>query len=651
MESSAVPVEPGVPEFGSAPSARTLRGRLLAALCFGFGAFHLYTATFGLLPDLAQRAVHIMFALTISFLLVGATRRRGRFWPLLDYAAAAVAIVTTAYVVIYNDRILMDIGYSTRLDRALGMALVALVLWCAYRTVGLAIALIPGVLIAYALYDGNLGYWSHPPLDAEMLVEVLYLSTRGVFGSIVGVSATIVAAFILFGAILERANVTKTFMDLAMLVAGRRTAGPAKVAVVASSLFGTISGSGAGNAAVTGSFTIPLMVRLGCSPTLAAAVEATAATGGQILPPIMGVGAFLMAEFLGVSYWKVAVAAALPALLYIICIFTGVHFEGRRVGLRPVPRELIPKVVDVVNFRRLGRFVLPVATLLYMIASGRSVMLAAIYASAIVFVLYVFEDFHAGRMGKRLAQMGAALYDGGRALAYIGVLIAAANIAVALVGVTGVGIKLSQLILSLSNGSLLASLLVAAVVALILGCGLPTTPSYVLAAAVVATPLIQAGVSPMGAHLFLFYFACISDITPPICAAVYITAGIAKTPWVPVSFLSVRLGLAKYIVPFVFVYSPALLLSGTPQDVIVVFALCSTGIVALSAAASRYFVHGPLRWPEVLLLGVGGLGVMMPSPEVRLTAGALLLIAYGLHYTQHRGRRTPSRNDTKEEGT
>jgi TRAP transporter 4TM/12TM fusion protein len=363
----------------------------------------------------------------------------------------------------------------------------------------------------------------------------------------------------------------------------------------------------------------------------------------------MGVGAFLMAEFLGVSYWKIAIAATLPALLYVICIFSGVHFEGKRVGLRPVPRELIPKAAEVVTFRRLGRFVLPMAMLLYMIASGRSLMLAAIYASAMVVVLYVLEDFSVERMGKRLWQVGAALHDAGRALAYIGVLIAAANIAVALVGVTGVGIKLSQLILSISNGSLFPALLVAALVALVLGTGLPTTPSYVLAAAVVAAPLVQAGVSPLGAHLFLFYFACISDITPPICAAVYITAGIARTPWLPVAFLSVRLGLAKYIVPFVFVYSPALLLTGAKQDIVTLFALCAIGVVAMSAATSRYFVYGPLRWPETMLLGVGGLGLMMPSVQAKVIAGMLLLIAYGMHFAHHRKQLLQSLNDTKEE--
>ncbi len=651
MDSVTVHTSADSIELVANASTRPGRARLVAVLCFAFGAFHLYTATFGLLPDLAQRAVHVMFAVTISILLVGATKRRGNRWPLVDYLVVAGVVVATGYVAIFNDRILMNVGFSTPLDRGLGMMLSALVLWCAYRTVGLAIALIPALLLGYALYDGNLGYWSHPPLDLEFLVEVLYLSTRGVFGSIVGVSATIVAAFILFGAILERASVTRTFMDLAMLIAGRRTAGPAKVAVVASSLFGTISGSGAGNAAVTGSFTIPLMMRLGCSAKLAAAVEATAATGGQILPPIMGVGAFLMAELLGVTYWQIAIAATLPALLYVVCIFAGVHFEGRRVGLQPVPRELIPRVADVVNFRRLGRFLLPMAMLLYMIASGRSVMLAAIYASAIVLVLYVCEDFRFPGMRKRLLNAGASLHDAGRALAYIGVLIAAANIAVALVGVTGIGIKLSQLILSLSNGALFPALLVAALVALVLGTGLPTTPSYVLAAAVLAAPLTQAGVAPIGAHLFLFYFACISDITPPICAAVYITAGIAKTPWLPVSFVSVRLGLAKYMVPFVFVYSPALLLVGPVSASVTVFVLCAIAVIALSGAASGYFLHGPLRWPETILLGAGGVGLMMPGTGARAAGAALLAIGYGMHYLHCRKQRLQPLHNAKEERT
>ena len=503
---------------------------------------------------------------------------------------------------------------ATELDpRLVGMVGALLLIWVGFHLYGMLFLGDGSFLTPRNLWNLSVQTASIGIMATGMVLVIITRNIDLSVGSIVGVSATIVAAFILFGAILERASVTRTFMDLAMLIAGRRTAGPAKVAVVASSLFGTISGSGAGNAAVTGSFTIPLMMRLGCSAKLAAAVEATAATGGQILPPIMGVGAFLMAELLGVTYWQIAIAATLPALLYVVCIFAGVHFEGRRVGLQPVPRELIPRVADVVNFRRLGRFLLPMAMLLYMIASGRSVMLAAIYASAIV--------------------------------------LAAANIAVALVGVTGIGIKLSQLILSLSNGALFPALLVAALVALVLGTGLPTTPSYVLAAAVLAAPLTQAGVAPIGAHLFLFYFACISDITPPICAAVYITAGIAKTPWLPVSFVSVRLGLAKYMVPFVFVYSPALLLVGPVSASVTVFVLCAIAVIALSGAASGYFLHGPLRWPETILLGAGGVGLMMPGTGARAAGAALLAIGYGMHYLHCRKQRLQPLHNAKEERT
>ena len=542
------------------------------------------------------------------------------------------------------DDILMNPGDATPWQMALGVTLTLALLYAAYRTVGLVITALSAALLAYALFVQNLGYWSHPPIDLEFLIETLFPQHPGDLR-------------------LDRRHQRHDRGRLraprrglrahgrdadvhgpgSLLVAGRMTAGPAKVAVIASSLFGMISGSGAGNAAVTGSMTIPMMTRYGCTPTFAAAVEATAATGGQILPPIMGVGAFLMAEFLNVGYWQIAIAAAIPALLYVVCILSGVHFEGKRTNLAPVPADRIPRARDVLTLRRMASFVLPIAYLVYQIGAGGSITLAAFYAILLVSALYLVEDLVPRNMLGRLRQLGFALVSAGEGLAYVAILIAVANIAVSVVGLTGIGIKLAQFILLVMNGSTLLGLVVAAFVCLVLGTGLPTTPSYVLAAAIVAAPLIQSGIPPIASHLFLFYFACLSDITPPVCAAVYIAAGLAKTSWVRTAFVALRLGAAKFIAPFLFAFSPGLLMDGPPIDIVSDTGRALAAVVAVSAATARYSFWGPISWLQSGGLLVGALLIVMPSWTVQAAGAAMLVATMTLHVVQLKRATRPDR--------
>ena len=613
------------------PDARSLRGWMSAAargIAVAFALFHLVTAApfVGALPDLIQRSVHLALALVLCFLLYPARRSRApasRFSP-AEVALACGAAVALGYVIYYYDWIMENPEDATRTGVVLGSILTLIVLEAARRTIGLAFASLAAAAVAYAYFGAYVpGTLGHRGIGWTTIQQTLYLSTQGILGAVTGVSATVVAVFLVFGAVLARTGGGETFVDLAKLLAGRSVGGPAKVSVFSSAFFGTISGSAVANVVVDGVFNIPLMKRLKYRPEFAAAVEATASTGGQIMPPVMGAGAFVMAELLQLPYAEIAIAAALPAILYYLGCGSAIHFEARRLGLATIPREQIPRAREVLAWRRSAALFVPVILLSYFLLAGYTVGAAVFWSVLVALAIYLGAAASWTDLKARCTEVMLAFEEGGRAIVLVATLIGAAGIVIGVINVTGVGVKMSELVMGAAGGSLLAALFFAMLVCLVLGMGLPTTAAYMLAASVVAPAIVRLGAPPLAAHLFVFYFAIISAITPPVCAAVYVAAAIANANWAKTGWVATRLGLAGFITPYMFVYSPALLWQGGLIEIAWATLSACVGVIALAGAAMGFF-HRAASPVERLMLFGAALLLIEPGLYTDLAGGVAL---------------------------
>lgn len=578
----------------------------------GYALFHFYTAGFGSFPNLIQRSLHVGFALALAFILYASHERRRKAVPWLDWVFVAISLISPLWVTWNYDRFMARLGANTW-DLILGTLTVILLMEAARRVIGWVFTLLAALFIGYAF----LGPWlpmpfTHRGLSFHSVINQLYLTDLGLWGTTTHITATVVAIFIIFGAVIVVTGGGKTFMDLALLVAGRSVGGPAKVATVASGLFGTVSGTAAANVAVTGTFTIPLMKRQGYASSFAAAVEATASSGGQLMPPIMGAGAFIMAELLGVPYVNVMLAALVPSLLFYAGVFMAVHYESKKRGYAPVPESEMPRARDVFSLRQFGPFILPILGLIVMLLRGSTPQKAGFTAVVIAMVLFVLSDWQAAHIVARLKALIRGFESAGYGLVMIAVLAGTAQIIIGMIGVTGFGVRLSALLIAASGGIMIVGLLLAMAVALVLGMGMPTTAAYLLAAAVLGPSLTNMGVAALPAHLFIFYFAIISAITPPVCTAVFVAAAIARTRWLEVAWVATRLGIVAFIIPYMFVYSPSLLLMGDRGVVALAALTAFVGVCGLAGAAMGYFVRENRPLETVLLL-IGALLLIRPG--------------------------------------
>jgi TRAP transporter 4TM/12TM fusion protein len=566
--------------------------KALAAL---LGVFILYTSAFGSFEGLIQRAIFVGMVVSLGLLMfpLGDGKRWRPLGLAVDLAAAAVSIAGCVYVIVNYDRIMDDLPTATTLDIVLTAGLVLSILEVSRRAIGAIFPAIALAGIAYALLGqyipGSLG---HRGFDIYFTTETLLLGDLGIWGLLVGVASTTIGAFILFGSVLLFTGGGQTFMDLAVRLSGRSPGGAAKIATVASGLFGMISGSAVANVATTGNFTIPLMKRLGYSPALAGGIEAVASTGGQIAPPVMGAAAFVMAEIIGRSYFDIAKAAILPAFLYYLGAFATIHFIALNRGLRIVPESEMPDWRSVLAMHRIGPIVIAFAALLFGILTGRSVQTAAFYGVVGLFVSYLVLNVRSPKdLYAALKIIVNSLEDAGKALVMIGVLLAGAQILVSMVNMTGLGVTLSTMIVALANNSIWLIAAVTAAVCMVLGMGIPTTAAYVLVAAVLAPALTKVGVSPIVAHMFVFYYATISVITPPVCVAVFVAAGIAQTNWLAVAREACKLGAVTYVIPFMFIAYPGMLAHGSWVDIgeAVVSGIVFTLAFAAFFGGARFF--------------------------------------------------------------
>ena len=602
-----------------------------------FSLFQLYTAIYGQFPAQIQRTVHLGFALTFVFLLFPLRRKFSkRSIPFYDYILAILSVIVGSYWVMNYDRLVRSLGKLETIDFWIGLFAVLLVLEASRRAVGLPIAIIAGLFLAYAFYGPYMpDFMAHRGQNLESLVNLMFYSTDGILGTPLAVSATYIFAFLLFGAFLVKTGVGEYFNDLAISVAGKLVGGPAKVAIFSSALQGTISGSSVANVVTSGAYTIPLMKRLGYEKNFAGAVEASSSTGGQLMPPIMGAAAFLMVEFIGrgVSYWDIAKAAAIPAVLYFAGIWIMTHFEAKRLGLRGLTDEEMPNRKEI--FKKLY-LLIPIALIIVIMMAGIPVIHSALYGIlACVIVGFINPDVKFG-----FKEIIDALVDGARTAVPVAAATACAGIIVGVVVKTGLGLSLANSLVKLAGGSILITLFFVMIASLILGMGAPTTANYVITSTIAApaiiallAPDVPASAAPiivvLSAHFFVFYFGIIADITPPVALAAFSAAAISGGDPIKTGIHSAKLAIAAFIIPYMIIFSPALLMIDvTVWEIIWVVFTAMMGMIAIGAGVIGYW-YRPINWIERIILIAAGVAMIYPeslSDTIGLIVFAIMFV-------------------------
>ena len=684
------------------PATQIIKWLLIALSCF-----HFYTAGFGLLQEVTHRGVHLAFVLGLIFLVFAGSRRTAdrdvrSSWlspggiPLFDWLLGAACAVSVLYIPYVFKDLAFRVGNPDTLDVVMGSILIFSLLEATRRSMGWPLPIIAIGFSIYALAGPYFpGLLRHAGASWAQLVNHQYLTSQGIYGVAVGVVATYVFHFVLFGVMATRVGLGQLFLDIASSIAGRYAGGPAKVSVFGSAMFGMLSGSSVANAVTVGSLTIPAMIRVGYKREFAGAVEAAASTGGQITPPVLGAAAFLMIEFLNVPYSTIIAAAAIPAFMHFFGVFMQVHFEAKRYGLRGLTEEEMPKLKQ--SLRERWPTLIPLVLLVAILITGRTPYMAAfvgITSCAIVglttrtqgnnsanwallvalhalLIALAFVDwggnseiirlglFATGALlvwaGKKFAQVSGrigyavlieALETGAKYALAVGAAAATVGMVIGVVTLTGVGFKVSYIItnaaqvmaagfatfvptwMATTQGmTLFAALLMTGIVCILMGCGIPTTANYIIMVTVAAPTLVQLGVEPLVAHFFVFYYGVLADITPPVALAAYAAAGMAGGDPFRTGNTAFRLGLAKVLVPFVFVFSPSLLLVAKGfnwYDFWITLYGCLIGIAALAAALSKFFLVEMKRWEQGVCI-VAALLLIAPGLTSTLMGTALLI--------------------------
>lgn len=604
--------------------------KIVTAVAISFSIFQLYTAIFGVLDAQLQRALHLGFGVALAFLLYPMRKSWSREKiHLVDVILAIIGAAAPLYIVYEYKELVLRAGTVNFTDLIFGLIGIVTIIEATRRVVGLPMVTVVFFFLAYAFLGPYMpDIIAHRGLSLDQLVSHLYFTTEGIFGIPLGVSSTFIFLFILFGAYLEATGLGKFFIDLANAVAGWAAGGPAKVAVLSSGLMGTVSGSSVANVVGTGSLTIPMMKKLGYHKNFAGAVEAAASTGGQLMPPVMGAAAFLMAEFVGVPYVEIVKAAAIPALLYFLGVWLGVHFEAKRNHLKGIPRDKLPKIGEILKER--GHLAIPLIVIVYLLVSGYTPMRAALVALFLSIICAAF------RKSTRMKPMEIinGLEKGAKGALGVLVACASAGIIIGVVTKTGMGLKLASGLIELSGGVLLASLFFTMVTAIVLGMGVPTTANYVITSTVAAPALIQIGVPLLSAHMFVFYFGIIADVTPPVALAAFAGAGISGGNALRTGVNASKLAVAAFIIPYMFVMSPELILQDNEltKAALAIFTAI-IGMIALSASLIGYFLDYTNKFERIILL-IGGLLMIKPGGMTDII-GIILIIIVTIMQKKH----------------
>lgn len=619
----------------------------LWALAFGvaaflFGAFQIYTAGAGPYIALVQRSVHVCFAVILCIMAYRMKMAKKKPQPLTLYLWDLLEILATIGITVYLamsvERLVLNIGFAnpSGLDQALGFVMVFIVLNSCRKAIGEIFLGIILAALAYVLLGGYApGIFAHKGYGLAEVAGVLFVNPLGIYGMITGTSANIIAIYVIFGSVMLGTGAAKGFLNLAMVAAGRFPGGGAQVAAVSSAMLGMVNGSAVANVATTGAFTIPMMKSRGYPAHFAGGVEAAASAGGQITPPVMGAGAFVMAEILNIPYIDIAKMAAIPALLYYIAIMMIIYFEAKKRQLPALNKGDIPRLKTYM--KELCLLLIPVAVLVYLIVLRYTPRLAAYWAIVLNVGLFmvIMLPFGKGFSGQKLVasvkgnggKVVDGLVEGAATAATLGVLVAGAQVIVWVLGATGLALKLSQWVMGVGVTTLLPYLVVTMVICLILGMGIPTVPSYIITAAV-AAPLLQGfGLKPVAIHLFIFYFGIMSGLTPPVCGAAYAASVIAEANMFKTAFESLKLAAVGFLVPYVFIYNPDLLGLGHPLATVQALATGAVGALLLSAGVSGYWDR-PLNLLQRILSGAGGVMAIIPGTGTDIAG--ILLAAFAL---------------------
>jgi TRAP transporter 4TM/12TM fusion protein len=596
---------------------------IIRIVAIAMSLFQVWSVVWGALDPFAQGSIHLSFILILTFAYCSFSKKRHTRKPTaVDVVFILLAFAAGIYFMLNNERIAFRktlFDTLTPADLFFGVVYVVLSLEAARRTIGIPICLVVVAFLIYTFFGHNLsGVWGHRPYTFNEVIDQLAYSLVGIWGSPIIVVSTFVFIFLLFGSFLQRSGAGDFFFEISSALTGRSRGGASKVAVVSSGLFGMISGSPTANVVTTGSFTIPMSKRLGYRSEFAAAVEAVASTGGAIMPPVMGSSAFLMAEVTNIPYGKIIVAAALPALLYYLSVYMMVHFEAIRINLPTQRKEDCPRIIDVMV--RGWQYSIPLVLMTWLLLSGRSPSITGVYSILAVIVVSWFRKDTRMSIKKILV----SLEDGAKGCISVTTACAAAGLVIAGIMATGLGGKMTSIIMGATHGSLFLAMVFTMLICLVLGMGMPVAAAYVLTAMLAAPTLISMGVSKMAAHLFVVYFSIISAITPPVAVAAFAAAGIAECNPNRVGFMAVRLGLAAFIVPFMFVYQPELLLLGSLPAVIQAAITSSIGVVALAGGVIGWLV-GKASLLERVFLSAAGLMLIYPGTVTDIIG--LVLIA------------------------
>lgn len=609
---------------------------LVTALALVFAAFHIRTGYFGVLPDLQQRGFHLALVLALVFLVVPAVSSQKAYVPWYDYILSALSFAVCLYPALNYFEVSQRMGFPKQYEIWLGVITCILVVEATRRTIGIVMVVIIAVFVSYiwvGLYL-PMDYGGHAGYSFRRAISTLYLSQEGILGPTLGASATFIALFILFGAVVKGTGTGQFIIDVAHAALGTVRGGPAKIAMLASGLMGTISGSATANAASTGMFTIPLMKKIGYQPRFSGAVEAVSSTGGQLMPPVMGSAAFIMAEYLQLPYREIAAAALIPALLFYLMLFVTIDVRAAKLGLTGLPREALPRIREVMMHG--GHLLFGPTVLVIYLAVLKTTVLHAAFAGIVAALL-------AGVMRRHtrpsLLGLVNVLREGAIMSLQVAIACAAAGLIIGPIFLTGLGPRLADILVTAAGENLLMLLIFGMFASLIMSMGLPSTAVYILVAVLIAPAIIALGVNPLAAHMFAYWFGTMANITPPVATAAYAAAGIAGTNPLSTGFTAVRLGLAGFVLPFMFVYGNPLLLIGDWTQILMAVVTASMGVAALAVALEGYLLK-PMNWFERIAFAAGALTLVHAQPATDLIGTSVLAAVLGIHVV--RARRVPA---------
>ncbi|RUQ27164.1 TRAP transporter permease [Peribacillus cavernae] len=606
---------------------------LVSVIAIGLALFHLYTAWAGPLITLQHRSLHVAVILCLIFLLYPGFKKSSRkTLSFFDSALAVLSLTSAGYIFIFYTEIVNRGGIASSVDIIFATITCVLVLEASRRVAGWELTAMAGIFIAYAYLGPYLpGALGHRGYTLGDIFSYFYVTTEGIYGDAIAVSSTFIILFIIFGAFLTKSGMGTLFNDLSLAAAGSSKGGPAKVGVIASAVHGSINGSAVASVVTTGSFTIPLMKKVGYKPEFAGGVEATAAVGGQILPPVMGAAAFIMAETLGVPYVTICIAAIIPALMYYYGLLVQVHLRADKDNLHGLKKENLPKVKDVLKQR--GHLLLPIVLLVVLLSMHFSPTYVGVFTILATIVIAALRK--ETRMGFR--DILSSLEAGVRDTLSVAAACAAVGITVGVFSLTGLGLKFANIIIALGQGELFITLVLTMLASIILGLGLPSIPCYIITATMAAPALSNFGISPLAAHLFVFYFGVIANLTPPVALAAFAGAGIAGSDPQRTGWISCKLAIAGFIVPFVFVYKPSILILNSSFVDVTLNTLSLVVAVTILAASVEGFIFSKLNWLGRLGLVLCAVGFIFPNVVATSLAmvGTVAILAFQFRRKKH----------------